>query len=268
MIHQITLNTEEDRMKVLIIENELLAQKELERLLLKCESTIEILGYLESIEESVAWLSENHEVDLIFMDIQLSDGLSFEIFNKISLSTPVIFTTAYDEYAINAFKVNSIDYLLKPIEQNDLQTSLNKYQDFKKQFSKTFSSFNKEQIEQLLNFQKKEYKTRFVSLVGDRIQYINVEDIAYFYADDKIVFLVTHEQKEFIIDHTLENLETLLDPKQFFRLNRTYVAQITSIDTISKYFKGRLKVSLIPQAREEIVISRERSVKFKEWLDR
>lgn len=253
-------------MKVLIIEDEALAQIELKRLLNKCSAEIEVLGCLDSIEESVAWLKHNSAPDLIFMDIQLSDGLSFEIFNKLRVTSPVIFTTAYDEYALQAFKLNSIDYVLKPIEQTDLQASLDKYSRLKAEFARRTSSFTPEQVDYLLNFRKPEYKTRFVSRVGDSLKYIQLAEVAYFFAEDKIVFLVTTRDKKYIIDYTLEQLEPLLDPKQFYRLNRRYIAKIDAITDIEKYFHGRLHITLTPKVEDKILISRDRASKFKEWL--
>lgn len=253
-------------MKVLIVEDEILAQAELKRLLGKSTENIDVLDCLDSIEESVKWLKNNPAPDLIFMDIQLSDGLSFEIFNKVRVTSPVIFTTAYDEYALQAFKVNSIDYLLKPIEQVDLQASLGKYEKLKEDFARKTSAFTPEQVEHLLNFRRKEYKSRFVSRIGGNLKHIQLEEVAYFYAEDKIVFLVTVKNEEFIIDYTLEQLEPLLDPKQFYRLNRRFIAKIDAINNVGKYFHGRLEVSLKPKTEDKVIVSRERTAKFKEWL--
>jgi two-component system response regulator LytT len=254
-------------MNVLIIEDEKLAQVELKRLLDQSDFDINVLGCLDSIEESVQWLAEHEEPDIIFMDIQLSDGSSFEIFDLIEIKTPVIFTTAYDEYAIQAFKVNSVDYLLKPIEPSDLQASLQKYTEIKQHYTSTQLSYTRNQIEQILDLREPHYKNRFISRIGDRIQHIMVEDVAYFYAEDKIVSLVTRDNKEFVIDYTLEHLQSLLDPNQFYRLNRKYLAKIDAIEHVLRLFDGRFKVILKPPAKNKILISRRRMAEFKRWLD-
>jgi two-component system response regulator LytT len=254
-------------MNVLIIEDEKLAQVELKRLLDQCDFDINVLGCLDSIEESVHWLTEHEEPDIIFMDIQLSDGSSFEIFDLIEIKTPVIFTTAYDEYAIQAFKVNSVDYLLKPIEPSDLRASLQKYHDIKQHYTDTQFSLTKFQIEQIMTLRKLQYKNRFVSTIGDRIQHITIEDVAYFYAEGKIVFLVTKANKEFIIDYSLEHLQSLVNPDQFYRLNRKYLVKIDSIEHVSKHFDGRFRVNLTPPTKNKILISRRRVSEFKQWLD-
>ncbi len=201
------------------------------------------------------------------MDIQLSDGSSFEIFDLIEIKTPVIFTTAYDEYAIQAFKVNSVDYLLKSIDPSDLRASLQKYQDIKQHYTDMQFSFTKTQIEQLLNLRKRQYKNRFISRIGDRIQHIIIEDVAYFYAEGKTVSLVTKANKEFIIDYNLEHLQSVVNPDQFYRLNRKYLVKIDSIEHVSKHFDGRFKVNLTPPTKNKILISRRRITDFKRWLD-
>jgi two-component system, LytTR family, response regulator LytT len=254
-------------MQIVIIEDEHLAQLELKRLLDQCHQEIDVLAYLDSIAESVPWLRTHAAPDLIFMDIQLADGLSFEIFKQVEVITPVIFTTAYDEYALQAFKVNSVDYLLKPVELKDLQASLKKHADLKQFYTESPLAFTPTQIEQLLNFRKPQYKTRFVSKIGDHLKHIAIAEVAYFYADDKTVFLVTRDQKELIVDYTLSDLTALLNPTQFYRLNRTYLAHVTAIAQVTKHFDGRLKVTLMPPAKEAILISRPKTAEFKQWLD-
>jgi len=253
-------------MNILIIEDEPFAQEELKRLLKRSNREIKILSCIDSIEEGVNWLNNNPIADLIFMDIQLSDGLSFEIFNKVKVTAPVIFTTAYDEYAIQAFKVNSIDYLLKPLDEKSLHKSLEKYEHLKSELSKQSNPLNPEQVSQLLNFQQKKYKNRFVSRIGDKLHHILLNDISYFQADDKIVFLVTEKNEKFIIDNNLEEIEDLVDPELFFRLNRSYIAKIESIVDVQKYFNGRLVIQLKPKVDDQILISREKAGLFKEWL--
>lgn len=256
-------------MKVLIIEDEPFAQKEIARLLALCDPGIQIIEYLDSIEDSVEWLKTNARPDLIFMDIQLADGLSFEIFNQVQVMAPVVFTTAYDEYAIRAFKVNSIDYLLKPVEEEALQAALLKFEKMKQQYSEvpkpTYLSTS--QIDQLLRLGKSDYKTRFVSVIGDKIKHVGVEQIAYFFADDNTVYLVTLDRKKLIINYTLDDLEPLLDPRQFFRVNRKYLAKISAIGDVNKYFNSRLKITLLPPVEDEVLVSRRRVQGFLEWMD-
>ena len=253
-------------MKVLIIEDEPYAQEELKRLLSLTGETIEILDCLDSIDDSVDWLRRNPRPDLIFLDIQLSDGLSFDIFKQIKISVPVIFTTAYNEFAIQAFKLNSIDYLLKPIELEDLRVALDKFRDLKSQFGSNDSFFSEDQIRQLLQ-REPEYKSRFLTKVGDQIRHIPVKEVAYFQAEDNLVFLINREGKRMIVDYTLEQLVQSLNPKLFFRLNRTYIAHIESIGKVSKYFNSRLKVDLVPANQEEVLVSRVKVPEFLKWMD-
>jgi two-component system response regulator LytT len=257
-------------MKVLIVEDETFAQLELKRLLSNCRTDIEVIDCIDSVEEAAERIP-TEAVDLIFMDIQLSDGLSFEIFNKIQVTTPVIFTTAYDEYAIRAFKVNSIDYLLKPIEQDALKAALLKYENLRLQFGQNtvaqpVLSLQPQQIEQLLNLNQNQYKNRFMVSIGDKIRHVPTEQIAYFFAEDDAVCLLTADRKKYLLNYTLDQLENMLDPQQFFRINRTYIAAISAIGDTHKHFNSRLKVSLIPPTDEEIFISRARVPHFLQWL--
>jgi len=254
-------------LNVLILEDEQFARVELKRLLDQSGFDIHVLACLDSIEESVRWLTTHPTPDLIFMDIQLSDGLSFGIFDQIRIQTPVIFTTAYNEYALQAFKVNSIDYLLKPIDPADLHISLQKYTDLKHLYTESQLAETKAQLEQLLQRGDQRYKIRFLAKIGDRFQHIQVGDVAYCYAEGKTVSLVTTENKEFVIDYTLDHLEAILNPTQFFRLNRQYLVKIDAIDQVSKHFDGRFKVSLRPPTKRPIFISRRRVTEFKAWLD-
>ncbi len=254
-------------MKIVIIEDEPFAQFELKRLLDLCDIEVEVMGWLDSIEESVQWFREHDAPELIFMDIQLADGASFEIFKRVEITAPVIFTTAYDEYAIQAFKVNSVDYLLKPIELADLQASLRKYESLKQQYRQEQIAFTQAQIERLLVARHSPYKTRFVSKLGDHLKSISIEEVAYFYADDKLVFLVTTDNKELPIDSTLNDVAEKVDPEQFYRINRTYLTRITAITQVVKQFDGRLKVALTPPAKEQIFVSRQKSAEFRQWLD-
>jgi two-component system, LytTR family, response regulator LytT len=260
-----------ETMKILIIEDEPHAQKELKRLLEVAEGKFEILDMIDTVEDSVEWLQNNPPPDLIFLDIQLADGISFDIFRKTEVKSPVIFTTAYDDYAIRAFQLNSIDYLLKPIKLTDLMRAVNKYESIKSQYEKGGNesvNITKNQLESLLNLSKKEYKSRFIAKVGDQIKYIPVEEIAYFYAEDNVVFLMKKSADRFIIDYSIEEIDSLVDPKNFFRLNRSIVAHINAIDKVYKYLNSRLKVELKPEIDKEVLISRVKVSEFMKWMDR
>lgn len=259
-------------MKVLIIEDERFAQEELKRFLERIESySIEVVASLESVEDSIEWFETNDEPDLVFMDIQLSDGLSFEIFNQRLITCPVIFTTAFENYAIQAFKVNSIDYLLKPIDQADLSAALEKFDRLKNQFSNTKEpALNPDQVKQLLNLSTSavEFKKRFIIKTGDRLRHVSVEDIAYFYSENDYTYLVAKENAKFIIDYKLDELSQLLDPVEFFRVSRKFIVNIHSVKMVNKYFNSRLEVILDPEPKDQILISRIRVPEFLSWLER
>ncbi len=255
-------------MKVLIIEDEPHAQNELKRLLANSGFEMFILDCIDSVEDSVDWFKLNEAPDLIFMDIQLSDGLSFEIFNHIKITTPVIFTTAYDEYAIRAFKVNSVDYLLKPIKQNELNEALNKFKSLGKQFKSVQPVLDLDQIQKLLNIEKQTYKTRFIARIGDQIKHIDVKDVAYFRAEDNEVMLVTNRNNKYVIEYSLDFLVSVLDPFEFFRANRSYIVTVNTIEKISKYFNSRLHLELIPKTEDTVLISRVKVPEFLKWMDK
>ncbi|WP_420582596.1 LytR/AlgR family response regulator transcription factor [Reichenbachiella sp.] len=259
-------------MKVLIIEDEKFAQEELKRFLERIDDyKIEVLDCLESVEDAVEWFDTNDEPDLAFMDIQLSDGLSFEIFNQKQITCPVIFTTAFENYAIQAFKVNSVDYLLKPIEEKELKVAMDKYSAIKNQFSpQKTPSLNSIQVEKLLNMSMEavEYKKRFIIKTGDRLRHVSVDDIAYFYSENDYTYLVAKENAKFIIDYKLDELVELLDPNEFFRLSRKFITNIHSIKMVNKYFNSRLEVILDPEPKDQILISRVRVPEFLNWLER
>lgn len=246
-------------MKVLIVEDEPLAQEELQRVILKHFPNTDIIGITESVRESVDWLNSN-QADLIFMDVHLSDGICFDIFNEIEVKTPIIFTTAYDQYAIKAFQVNGIGYLLKPIVEKDLIAAVNKLN------ISLYSPLNIEQLLQTIN-STKDYKSRIAIKTGDRFSYINISDVAYFYAEDRITFMVPKDGRKKIIDYTIEAIEPMLNPKIFFKITRGCIASIESIDSISKYFNSRLKITLKPEFEGELLISRVRVPDFLKWLD-
>ena len=255
-------------MKIVIIEDELLAAKHLQRLLTEVEEDGKVVALLDSVKSAVDWLSKNEIPDLLMMDIQLGDGLCFEIFSRMEIETPVIFTTAYDEYALKAFKVNSIDYLLKPIDKNDLKKALHKFKSHSKPKNEMPSGEQIRSMIEMLTHQRSEYKTRFLVKVGDRLEPVSVHDVDYFFAEDKLNFLVTNYGKKLIIDHSLDELEKQLNPADFFRLNRQYIVSIHSIGNIYTHFNGKLKVQVKGLEKEEILVSRERAGEFKKWMDR
>lgn len=250
-------------MKVLIIEDEQLAAERLQILLKAYDPDIEVISILESVAESIAWLQKNPVPDVILLDIQLGDGLSFTIFNRLPLKCPVIFTTAFDNYAIEAFQLNSIDYLLKPVTQRDLTRAFNKYKDLNNPLPDT--AFFK-QLMQTWNAAEKVYKNRFLVKLGNRMFFIEAQEIAYLYAEDKTVFLVNKEGSKFALDFTLEKLEQIIDPFLFFRLNRKIICSSSAIKEIKTYLNSRLKVTLqAGKQQEEAIISREKVQEFKQW---
>jgi DNA-binding LytR/AlgR family response regulator len=253
-------------MKALIIEDEPFAQAELGRLLKKVDPSIKVLDCISTVEESIDWFNSNDEPDIIFMDIQLSDGLSFEIFDKIDIHTPIIFTTAFDEYAIKAFEQHSIDYLLKPIEPKDLKKALSKFEKVKGQMKDSSPVLSDQILDQLRG--KQSYKSRFLIKKGDSIRYITVDDIAYFYSSSEITFLVTSDKLKYSIDYTLDVLSNMLDPDQYFRVSRKYIAGISAIEEVRKHFNSRLKLMLIPPTPDEILVSRARVSEFLKWLEK
>lgn len=255
-------------MKVLIIEDEPFARTELIRLLKATGREFTLLDEIDTVEDSVKWLKTNPLPDLIFLDIQLADGLSFEIFRQVTVSSPVIFTTAYDEYAIKAFQVNSIDYLLKPISPEALETALRKLEDLRSVLSPSKPWLENPQMERLMKMIGKEYKTRILLKTGDQIRSVEMEDVAYFYAEDDVVFAILKNKNRSIVDYTLNQLEAELDPKKFYRLTRGCIARISSIKKVSKYFNSRLIVELEPQMEEKLLVSRVNVPEFLKWLDR
>lgn len=251
-------------MKVLIIEDEPHARKELKRLLSICDDSISVIGELESVKESIAYLKEAQGFDLLFLDIQLSDGLSFDIFNEITLDKPVIFTTAYNEYALKAFELNSIDYLLKPVEPEMLQKALLK---LKKQKQSEAPIFNGDELRAILGIEKRGNKKRFLVKIGDQFKQIPTADIAYFFADRNTIYLITHDNKKYIVDYKLDELEDLLDPTHFFRVTRSYIVNIQAITKIHKYFNSRLLIEVMPAVEEQLLVSRVKVDEFLKWMD-
>jgi DNA-binding LytR/AlgR family response regulator len=250
-------------MKVVLIEDEHLAAEKLTQLLMKIEPEVEIIEVLESVEESANWFSVNAAPDLIFMDIQLDDGISFEIFDAVEIDTPIIFTTAFDEYAIRAFKVNSVDYLLKPIDKQALESALCKFKKIhteKLEFTAKVSKV----IEQI----SAKYKSRFLLKVGSRFQSIQVVEICCFFVEERCTFLRTINGKTYDLDFSLEQLQKTTDPNKFFRVNRNYLVNINCIDEIISYSTNRLKLKLNSQTDDSIIVSRDKVSEFKRWMNK
>lgn len=251
-------------MKAILIEDERPAARNLNRLLGK--SDIDVLAILHSVDEAIEWIQNNDKPDLGFFDIRLGDGLSFEIFENVDVNFPVIFTTAYDEYAIKAFKVNSIDYLLKPIDEEELNSALDKYYKlFKSEEKKDYiSELNK--ITELLN--PKKYKKRFSIKIGRKFKLINTEDIACFYSKDKATYIKSQSNKNHFIDIPLDKLEGVLDPGLFYRVSRQFIVNSKYIEEIYAYSNSRLGINLKNISLGDIIVSREKVKAFKEWLDK
>lgn len=246
-------------MKVLIVEDEEAAARRLRKLVAEIDPEIEVVAELDSIESTLLWAGENPFPDLILMDIHLADGSSFEIFNLLNIEKPVIFTTAYDEYAIQAFKVNAVDYLLKPIKRPELEQALNKFKRLEKS-----QRFDYDRLAKAM--QKETQAKRFLIRIGQHIRIVNIEEVAYFYTDSKITFLVTGEGKRYPIDYSLEKLEEMLDIQSFFRINRQFIIKIGAIKEMYAYSKSRVKIDLNPPCEIQTVVSTERSPHFKKWL--
>lgn len=250
-------------MNIIIIEDEKPAARLLQR-------KIEKLGYgittlLHSVEESLFWFQNNDHPDLIFLDIQLSDGLSFEIFEKIDIKSAIIFTTAYDEYALRAFKLNSIDYLLKPIDEEELATAISKFEN---QFqANSVLNLDFEAIKRMLvNPVSKEYRKRFSVKIGQQIKVIDVVEIECLYSDNKGTYIHTSDNRDYLIDSSLEVVEAELDPKDFYRISRKYIIPLQSVKEIQLYSNSRLRISLPTYKADEVIVARERVSDFKEWL--
>lgn len=250
-------------MNIIIIEDEKPAARLLQRKVEKLGLQVNTL--LHSVEESIDWFQKNTHPDLIFLDIQLSDGLSFEIFESIDIKSAVIFTTAYDEYALRAFKLNSIDYLLKPIDEDDLETAVSK---FKNQFQKSgVTNLDFEAIKRMLvNPLDRTYKKRFTIKMGQQLKMVNIEEVECFYSENKGTYLHTFDNRNYLLDTTLEVLETELDPKDFYRVSRKFILPLKAIKEIQMHSNSRLKVILPTYKDDEVIVARERVSDFKEWL--
>lgn len=256
-------------MKILIVEDEELAVKKLQKTLAGVEPGAEVVAVTDSILSTVNWLDENPAPDLILMDIELSDGQSFEIFNQATIKSPVIFTTSYDEYALKAFKVNSVDYLLKPIQKEDLEAALQKLKNMKELYTEdakpdvSIDNLVKELQQKLL---PKEYRKRFLVKHAQKLVSVDVDEIAYFFSDGRLNFFKTSDNKKFVVDYTMDDLEDMLDPVKYFRISRSFYISVSSVDQIHDYFGNRLLLHLKPVVDKESIVSREKVTDFKKWM--
>lgn len=246
-------------MKIVIIEDEKPAARLLSRKLEKLNLSVSTM--LHSVEESLKWFSENPQPDLIFLDIQLSDGLSFEIFEKTSIKSAVIFTTAFDEYALRAFKLNSIDYLLKPIDEKELEQAIQKFRERTQNHSLDLNW-----VKNMFRLDGKTYKERFSIRIGQQLKIVNTSEIECIYSENKGTYLYTIEKRNYPIESTLEHLETELNPQYFFRVSRKFIVHLNAIKEIQIYSNSRLKILLNTYKEDEIIVSRERVADFKNWL--
>lgn len=250
-------------MKVVIIEDEKPAADNLSKMLSSIDKNIEIEAILESVKSAIHWFQSHDDPDLIFLDVHLADDICFKIFEAVTPNSPIIFTTAYDQYALRAFKLSSIDYLLKPIDFDELQKGLDKLEALR-----VNPSMDIERIVDAFSNPKKDFQKRFMVTAGERIKSVLVTDVAYFLGRDKYVYLITHANDRYLIDHTLAQLEELVDPFEFFRINRQFLIGFTSITNMYAYSRGRVKVDLSPNCKEDTIVSIDRSGTFKKWLNR
>jgi DNA-binding LytR/AlgR family response regulator len=258
-------------MNVVVIEDERLTAQRLISQVKKYDASINVLTQISSVAEAISWFNAHPitSVDLMFMDIHLEDGDSFQIISKLNITTPIIFTTAFDDYMIKAFKVNSIDYLLKPINYDELAAALNKFRSLR--FNSAFPSGERPiDIKALMNHLSQQrssgYKDRFMITVGTRIRSIKTDSIAYFYLEQKTVLLVTNDGTILPIDYSLDKLMQIIDPKQFFRVSRQFIVSLGSIQIVHTVSAGKLKLDLIPKTKQEVFVSGDRVSDFKEWL--
>ncbi len=256
-------------MKVLIIEDEFLAAQQLQAMIQDCDPSIDVLAVLDSIESTVQWFATHTSPDLLLADIELADGQSFSIFEQVHIKCPVIFTTAYDEFALQAFKVHSVDYLLKPINEDALKQSLHKFNELKKLYGTTNTGFDLKTLANLLREPQAEttsYRDRFLLRQGSRLIPVEVREIAYFFTKDRITFVKTWDNRSLSMDYHLDELEKMLDPKFFFRANRQFIIYPRSVSKIHIHFHNRLKLELTPFIEEEVFISRDKAAQFRAWM--
>lgn len=253
-------------MNVLIIEDEPQAAQHLERMLQRMDVDIKVLAKLDSVKWALTWFNENKNPDLAFMDIQLGDGLSFDIFEKVQVNCPVIFTTAYDEYALKAFKVNSIDYLLKPIDKDELAAAIEKFKSLAYKEDDTHRLLS--QIDDVVrSISNKKYKNRFLIRIGEKLKSLTIDEILYFYSYEKASFCHAIDGRNYLLDYSLEQLEALTNPEMFFRINRKYLIKSTAILYMVNHTNSRLKLKLKGSDDNEVIVARERVQEFKDWMD-
>lgn len=250
--------------KAIIIDDERLARNELRKLLMDFPE-IEVVAEASNAGEGIEKI-ENINPDLVFLDIQMPGKTGFDMLAELDKAPHVIFTTAYDEYALKAFKVNSVDYLLKPVDPEELSNSLRKLQTLRDQLAPPLDAAVLRSLVQSLRPDQPQFKTRFLVRFADKLVFIQADDVAYFIAEDKYVFVITRDNKKYPLDHTLDELDMMLDPSVFFRLNRKFISHLKSIQSIHTYFNGKLKLHLVPAEPEEVTVSRERAALFKKWL--
>jgi DNA-binding LytR/AlgR family response regulator len=254
------------QLRALIIEDEPAAARRLEKMIADADPHITIIDKLDSVSTAVRWFRQHPQPDLVFLDINLGDGLSFAIFEEVEVNCPIIFITAFDEYAIKAFKLNSVDYLLKPVKQEELNFSIRKLRSYFSSDQRQSQNNIRMMLESLKSPAEK-WKKRFVVNFGDKIKAIETEEVAYFMILEKNTFLVTHRNDSYGISYSLEQLEEMLDPSKFFRVNRKFIVGFSSIENMWSYSRSRVKLQLIPSPPEEVIVSTERSSGFKEWLN-
>jgi len=250
-------------MNYLIIEDEKVAAKRLTELIGQYNHSSELLGILQTVKDTVVWLQNNASPDLILMDIQLADGLSFEIFEQVPVEAPVIFTTAYDEYALRAFKVNSIDYLLKPIDFNELVSALDKYRT-----NNQAARYPQLIFDSILKKLSRQFKERFMIKVGEHIRVMRTDEIECFFSMEKSTFLMNNAGRSYAVNYSLDQIESLVDPSKFFRINRKYIISFVAISDIISYSNSRLRVKLAKNESDDIIVSREKVQEFKTWLEK
>jgi len=254
-------------MKTLIIEDEHLTAERIRSLLLQIDPGIRVMAILDSVKNAVQWFSQNEKPDLVFMDIQLADGISFDIFEHVKIDHPIIFITAYQEYAIKAFKFNSVDYLLKPISEENLRAALSKYQRYFRQ-EEAIPAIGHELLLSIKQMISKPHKSRFMVKVGDRIKSLETRDILYFYSFDKGCYMHSTDNRNYVIDFTMDALVDVLDPESYFRINRRYIVSHAAIKDMITLSGSKLKVLLLHSGDDSIFVSRDRLAAFKEWIDR
>ncbi|MBN1820634.1 MAG: response regulator transcription factor [Prolixibacteraceae bacterium] len=251
-------------MNVLIFEDEKHTATRLIQLLKKYDPELNVLEVISSVKKGIEWFKRNPVPDLIFQDILLNDGNCFEMYEKVKVKAPVIFTTAFNEFALRSFELNSIDYLVKPYDYNDIKTALDKFLSFKEMFVQPESDL----LRKILQKETPDIKKRFLIKLGDKYQSVKSEDIAWFISDEGITFAYSFENTRFPVDLSIDLLSGVLDPEKFFRINRKFLINFDSIKKIHAYFNNRLKLEIVPPAGNDIIVSRERIKEFKEWLGR